>query len=698
MKNKLIVTTLLATLAGSICAGPKEKTVVFAEEEIVDTKIGPGVLNEKYASGQSPDGYKLHVRNGGDWWLLLFPDNCDYSGQGKITFTDSQYSSENFKKIKIYSNENDYVTASSIISGNSEKPVFNQFADACCNIAISFKNTSLSPRTLYKVVVEEGFVYPNYLSETTCKFVQYETQSFINNFFGKNDNENFNDWAAEKILDGTEEKIPAYIGYNSQMGGTRNYSCHIRSSTMQNDGHCVLLFFFDVNLYNPEIKGVYNVGMNTKLISYYNFLDKVLLHEKDSGETLTLRKVVEGKDLVCGYNLWGENESFGIEIGNYSNPSAKDYEANAFDYIMVEQGAEFPAYATTNGESKKLIKYVQNQTIKMIDDRNDPICNDRFLLDFSIGNANIESVSVQNEVVSVNGQNETKPFVVLNLDNYDSSSSKEEGFLISENFLSRVYVNGKTLKSNNKDKTKIIHNINGSKTFGFSVEGLTVDQIDEIIIRLGCELPSANNSRDGFAIYKTGSCYVTQESVCFKKNSSNYFEKSNKVIQWCIWFGDEVVKIDNNKYFYYPDKLPDNPQKENAEFVCWTYPDGTRLDQDFRVRDSVEFIPYFIYYYNVTLNIDGSTKNVRIKDGDRLTDIDVPTKKGYAFSHWADKDGNFYNIDNTITKDITIYAVFNKINGEEEQGCNSSIIACSSIITLLSLGGITLLSRKRKEI
>lgn len=696
-KRQIILLSLLASLTGSLFVNTNNAKVAHADQEIVDTQVGPGVLNTRFATTQNPDSYKLHLRDGGaTWWLLLFPNNCDYDGESPTQFVASQYVEDNFKKIKIYSNENNFVTASSIISTTSTLPIFNQMSDACCNIGISLGN-SFRANNVYKIVIEQGFVYPNLHEETTCKYMQSESQSFINNHYNKSNTENYGDWAVEKLLSGDEEIIPAYIGYNSQRGGNRNYCCHMRSAGMEGNGDCYLLFFFDTTVYNQDIKGVYSVGVNTKYLNRYNFFDKVLLHQKSNGVTLTLREVLEGKELNCFYNIWGENESFAIEIGNESNRTGSiDYAPNAFDYIIVEHGAEFPAYATTNGDSTKLIKYVQNQTIKMVDNKNDPITNDLYYLNFSLGNTNVESVSVKNENVTIDGQEVNKPFVVLKLDNYDTDTTKTDGFLISEILLSKIYVNGKTIKSNNGNKTKIIHNIDGEKTFGFSVENLTIDQIMEVIIRNACELPSANNSESGFKIYKTGSCYVTQESVCFSRsNSAQPFTRSTSEIKWCLWFGDECVKIQNNRYFYYPDDLPADPVKENAEFVCWTYLDGSKLDADFRVKDSVEFVPYFIYYYHVTLHFDDSTKTLSVQDGDRLTDLDVPYKKGYIFSHWTDKDGNFYNIDNSITKDIDIYAVY--VVNENANGCKSSVVTCSSLICLLSISGAALLIKRKED-
>ena len=60
---------------------------------------------------------------------------------------------------------------------------------------------------------------------------------------------------------------------------------------------------------------------------------------------------------------------------------------------------------------------------------------------------------------------------------------------------------------------------------------------------------------------------------------------------------------------------------------------------------------------------DGKTERYEVKDGEKLTLPSNPTRDGYVFDGFIDKDGNVYDMSKPVVKDLTLTCVWKKANG-----------------------------------
>lgn len=187
-----------------------------------------------------------------------------------------------------------------------------------------------------KVVVPTGTEFPSVAytgytpwsadgSAVTVAPTTNEKTSFTTNFevvFTVDDNGNF---VAEKNIPVTETEI---LVKNVHIRGNRVES--------ENRDHCFLIIFLS-NLDCSEN----TLPIGTALFEY-NTLDYIKLWTSES-EYITLGEAYnrEGGTKEAYYNLWGEKNSIGIQLGGYNG--------GAFEKITVEPGCQFPSYAYTSG-------------------------------------------------------------------------------------------------------------------------------------------------------------------------------------------------------------------------------------------------------------------------------------------------------------------------------------------------------------
>ena len=113
---------------------------------------------------------------------------------------------------------------------------------------------------------------------------------------------------------------------------------HIRGNYVvdENREHCFLIIF----LTDLDCEGS-TVPIGSALFEY-NTLEKIRLWTSET-EYITLGEAYNGEKGTkeAYYNLWGEKNSIGIQLGNYNG--------SAFTKITIEPGCQFPSYTYTSG-------------------------------------------------------------------------------------------------------------------------------------------------------------------------------------------------------------------------------------------------------------------------------------------------------------------------------------------------------------
>jgi uncharacterized repeat protein (TIGR02543 family) len=118
-------------------------------------------------------------------------------------------------------------------------------------------------------------------------------------------------------------------------------------------------------------------------------------------------------------------------------------------------------------------------------------------------------------------------------------------------------------------------------------------------------------------------------------------------------------------------KKPADPTLNGYKFVGWQldgkdYDFNTAVSKDMTLTAMWEAntLPPTAKKHTVTVTLyDGKTERYEVKDGEKLTLPSNPTRDGYVFDGFIDKDGNVYDISKPVVKDLTLTCVWKKANG-----------------------------------
>lgn len=134
---------------------------------------------------------------------------------------------------------------------------------------------------------------------------------------------------------------------------------------------------------------------------------------------------------------------------------------------------------------------------------------------------------------------------------------------------------------------------------------------------------------------------------------------------------DDSVKVDSdsNKFA--------SQTHQGREYYFWEF--RTEMNKDWGYFDGGEIkvkLEPKTKTFTVTFDSAGGEfygdKNVIVNDGERVIEPQRPTKNGYTFKHWA-LDGEAYNFNSAVTKDLTLVAVYEVVQvgpnpGEQNPG------------------------------
>lgn len=118
-------------------------------------------------------------------------------------------------------------------------------------------------------------------------------------------------------------------------------------------------------------------------------------------------------------------------------------------------------------------------------------------------------------------------------------------------------------------------------------------------------------------------------------------------------------------------KKPADPTLNGYKFVGWQldgkdYDFNTAVSKDMTLTAVWEAntLPPTVKKHTVTVTLyDGKTERYEVKDGEKLTLPSNPTRDGYVFDGFIDKDGNVYDMSKPVVKDLTSTCVWKKANG-----------------------------------
>lgn len=116
------------------------------------------------------------------------------------------------------------------------------------------------------------------------------------------------------------------------------------------------------------------------------------------------------------------------------------------------------------------------------------------------------------------------------------------------------------------------------------------------------------------------------------------------------------------------------PADETQYFSCWVDKNGDVFDFDVPVTKDLTLYARFEYYggpippekrFLISFDSCGGSpvKNQQIVDGDKIKRPESPSKKGYRFLGWYEKDKERWNFDTAPDRSMTLYARWQKQDG-----------------------------------
>lgn len=118
-------------------------------------------------------------------------------------------------------------------------------------------------------------------------------------------------------------------------------------------------------------------------------------------------------------------------------------------------------------------------------------------------------------------------------------------------------------------------------------------------------------------------------------------------------------------------KKPADPTLNGYKFVGWQldgkdYDFNTAVSKDMTLTAVWEAntLPPTVKKHTVTVTLyDGKTERYEVKDGENLTLPSNPTRDGYVFDGFTDANGNAYDMNAPVVKDLKLSCVWKKANG-----------------------------------
>ena len=709
----ILLTSLIAASATSLII--KDNLVTEANASNVEyVDLGPAVYNphQNESLGPAytpierfqPNVYSIAYRGGKDEGaLMLFPNKEIYREVDfNVVVSDNELVDTSFAYIRVYTDETHYQTLDNYVS--SAHPVsYNIYSDAAQNVSIYLSRKKLPIHSIYQIVFCEGFVFPYASEDHSIKYVLKETMTFKNNYYGDETHGDLIysfEWTKtlssdiEGGGDPSEGIVPIPIAAFSVTtprtagGNVEDYRLQIRGGhivpedfdnpdeRLNNDDHsCSLYIFFGDNDYNSDFNNMGNVPVDPMYFdlsdsetSYIHTLYENIIFTKADGSTVTLLEVSNPhtKGLPI-YNASGEFGCLVFKIGNNGAPEDENFNALSFTNVQVLRGCQFPSARYTLGLTTTEYRYEQ------IDDITVTLSSFRYALwstyaefvftaaDIDITSIGARDINITTDHVTIKG---TAIDIGLSECNYGEVSNQEI-LTVSENMTRYIYVNGRALYYAYKDQTIYAYaNLDGkTDTISLILPIEKASDITEIIVERGCSIPSLVASAATMAIYGGYVSYYVQGTASYALKDGTYQETDK--IYWTLWFdGKDPIRVSNGSTFDFSESAPLGETTDKKRFVKWQDENGFDVIGYMRITSGKECFGVYIYSYTVEFKNVDKEFSIIVEKNTRLTNVEavqkyvIPSREGYVFQGYVDEDGNHYNMDNRVTRDMVLTATW----------------------------------------
>lgn len=390
--------------------------------------------------------------------------------------------------------------------------------------------------------------------------------------------------------------VETAVGYNtSSLIHIRDWNLDSDDATAVNN---MILFFLPSGGF-PE---GHNYFLNLDKVAEYNVFDKIKLHmitpnaDADEDGFVTLGQVFNaggwyptnlsgGNDKIVVVNMWETENCIAFSMG-------AEYTAESFDYIIIEEGCEFPNYYYTNANSQtdyvqngeyvdyenlSRVSFVQTHVVKIYtnpDDFQGPSLNTNWAIDTNMGEVTVSGVDYKDGYVIIELEGSNYPTGADGDNTHQNVSAGNAP--MSLNMLADIYVNGISLYDRvvtfGANGITSYYNYDGYSNFAISVVLANENEVvTEIIVAKDLRVPIYGMTTMASAAY--GVMYTeTVETVSFTKGAQGFTK--DETVYWTITFNDgenvTTVRVADGETLGSSD-IPTPPTKEGFEFVAWVY-------------------------------------------------------------------------------------------------------------------------------
>ena len=736
--KKVTAILFLTSLIGLSAFALQERN--FKQVNATDTiyvNFGPAVFNpnqtgtpeDKFPAENYSIAYRGSLTEGA---IMLFPNIDLYKDNDFNTIVNSnELTDTNYSKIRIYTSETSYKTIDEYFSRGANSVSYNIYSDAAQNVSFFLDRNQLPTQNIYKITFDEGFVLPYPSEDHSTKYVLKETITFTSLYYGVAGHTDLtfaDEWSRVSSTDEKEEEeeegivLEDVAAFSRNIGNGANshkedYRVQIRGAHISaedfeipgkldiDDHSCNLYIFFGDSDYNPEIQGQHNLAipngrmdLSDSETSYLNTLYNRVLFTTQDDEVLTLKDVADPftKGLPM-YNSNGENGCLVFTIGNNGDDSLPNYNGFSFKLVTVLRGAQFPSYRYTNEFSKTEYRYQQVDDISVELVRSHAIWSTTAYHAFNAADINITSVGARKVNINTPELELNSVVVDIGLSECNYGDSVNQPILtIGEKLTRYIYINGRSIYySFGTENISAYANLDGkTATISIVVPFDEPNQITEIIVQRGCSIPSLVASTITMEIYGGYVSYYVLSTASYALKDGEYQETAK--IYWTLWFdGKNPIRVENTKTFDFSENAPQGENNDRQRFVKWINENGEDVTGFKRINDMTpkEFFGVYIYSQIVDFkNIDKEfsvkvDRFTRLTAVDKVKDILIPKRNGYIFQGWIDEDGNHFNMDNRISRDMVLTATW--IASTENNSTQNNILLITTI-SLIALASIVL--------
>lgn len=431
----------------------------------------------------------------GDSWLVFQLNPCDYGSTslaGTVTGGASWFEDYGtMDKIWVYTEGKAEPDAlSSILAATGDTNVYYNFFLAN---SMGFNITdTYDGKTVTKVVIEKGTVFPTFTNKTSKVYVTQKEAVFTSTY--KQSYYNAGNWVCEYV-NKTATSVTAI-------------------QTRPNTATDKRLFFKLGTCDYPS--GTFNIdlsGANANWKDRYNTLDMIDIYAGDD-TPISLRTLYQN----AAMNLWGDANMFCLGIGG-------NYDGQNITKVVIKEGCEFPSYAfeVAHTTTEKQVYVLEQETIFTSTSQADALNHANWNRKVVTPTQNVNSGVSALHIWDPSGKLIITPTVhdYTGVTGNTPISGDMLGRLQEYNLFEKITVSTAT-------ESKTLAQLTATNEFYLNLwgtTGLAIDMLDTfngktvktIEIAEGCEFPSYDYLKNGGS---KRTCYVTTENYTYTTNTS----------------------------------------------------------------------------------------------------------------------------------------------------------------------------------